>query len=210
MSFTSQYHYRLYSMTNIKKVVNDIKDDGKYDAILDVVKDKLQNQNPSYEDIQHLVETYSYYIKEYKDLNRWGELSSVHLNELHVDDADTDEAIITKETINKNASYLTNGEEYEIKQKNIIYLAWTGFIALPSIYVIDNLVRIMDLYKDNENSVYISFVIVIMASIWGYMKVTKNHKNQHERYMQTQSDTKALVKSGIDRKFFTYEEVYLH
>ena len=197
-------------MINLKKVVNDIKDDGKYDAILDVVKDKLKNDNPSYDDILELIQSDEFYIKEYKDLNRWGELSSVHINALHVEDTDTNEAKESKETINKNTTYLINGEEYEIKQKNIIYLAWTAFIALPSIYVIDNLVRIMDMYKDNENSVYVSFVIVLLASVWGFMKVTKNHKNQHERYIQTQQDTRKLVKLGIEKEFFTYEEVYLH
>lgn len=197
-------------MTNIKKVVNDIKNDGKYDAILDVVKNKLKNQNPSYSEILHLVQTDNYYTKEYKDLNRWAELSSVHLNELHVSDSDVQDAITTKECINKNFSYLVNGEEYEVKQKNIIYLAWTGFIALPSIYVIDNLVRIMDLYKGNEYGVYTSFILVGLASVWGYMKVTKNHKEQHERYIQTQSDTRELVKLGIEKEYFTYDDVYLH
>ena len=197
-------------MINIKKVVNDIKDDGKYDAILDVVKEKLKNNNPSSDDILELIQSDEFYIKEYKDLNRWGELSSVHINALHVESSDINEIKELKEIINKNTTYLSNGEEYEIKQKNAIYLAWTAFIALPSIYVIDNLVRIMDMYKSNENSVYVSFVLVIIASIWGYMKVTKNHKNQHERYMQTQADTRDLVKLGIEKEFFTYEEVYLH
>ncbi|MCK5788427.1 MAG: hypothetical protein KAH32_05490 [Chlamydiia bacterium] len=197
-------------MINIKKVVSDIKNDGKYDAILDVVKDKLKNEHPSYDEILELVNSDEFFIKEYKDLNRWGELSSVHINELHVEESDTDEAKELKETVNKNVIYLSNGEEYEVKQKNVIYLAWTGFIALPSIYVIDNLVRITDMYKSNENSVYVSFILVILASIWGYLKVTKNHKNQHERYMQTQTDTRALVKLGLEREFFTQEEVYLH
>jgi len=197
-------------MINIKKVVNEIKNDGKYDAILDIVKDKLKNENPSYDEILELIQSDEFYIKEYKDLNRWGELSSVHISTLHVEPSDSNEAKELKETINKNATYLTNGEEYEIKQKNVIYLAWTAFIALPSIYVIDNLVRIMDMYKENENSVYVSFVLVIFASVWGYMKVTKNHKNQHERYMRTQVDTRALVKLGLEKDFFTYEEVYLH
>jgi len=197
-------------MINIKKVVNDIKDDGKYDAILDVVKEKLKNNNPSSDDILELIQSDEFYIKEYKDLNRWGELSSVHINALHVESSDINEIKELKEIINKNTTYLSNGEEYEIKQKNVIYLVWTVFIALPSIYVIDNLVRIMDMYKSNENSVYVSFVLVIIASIWGYMKVTKNHKNQHERYMQTQADTRDLVKLGIEKEFFTYEEVYLH
>jgi len=198
-------------MVNIKKVVSDIRYDGKYDSLLDIVKERLKNDNPSLKDIRELVETDSFYIIEYKDLNRWGELSSVHINELEINSSDTPEQKQLKKQINTNATYLVNGEEYEIKQKNVIYLAWTGFIALPSIYVIDNLVRIStDLYVTNENSVYLSFLIVLIASAWGFMKVTSNHKNQHKRYIKTQIDTRALIQNGLEKEFFTYEEVYLH
>ncbi|NOR57342.1 MAG: hypothetical protein GQ474_02350 [Sulfurimonas sp.] len=197
-------------MINKLKVVDDIKNDGKYDAILDVVKQTLQSDEPTKEQIAKLVDNDMFYIKEYKDLNRWGELSSVHVNELELKQSDTWEYKELKKQINKNVTYLKNGEEYEIKQKNIIYLAWTGFIALPSIYVIDNLVRIMGFYDGNENSVYVSFLLVVFASIWGYMKVTKNHKRQHEKYTQTQVDTRALIQDGLKNKSFAYEEVYQH
>ena len=195
-------------MVNIDKVVNDIKNDGKYDAILDVVKDSLENDNPTLAEIRKLVENDSFYIAEYKDLNRWGELTSVHVRDLEIKQGETDEGIGLKKQINSNRKYLINGEEYEIKQKNIIYLAWTSFIALPSIYVIDNLVRITGLYKGNENGVYISFIIVILASVWGFSKVKNNHKRQHKLYIQTQIDTRALIKDGLDREYFTYGEVY--
>jgi len=197
-------------MINKLKVIDDIKNDGKYDAILDVVKQTLKSDEPTKEQIAKLVEDDPFYIIEYKDLNRWGELSSVHVNELEPKDGDTWESKELKERINKNVTYLKNGEEYEIKQKNVIYLAWTGFIALPSIYVIDNLVRIMGLYDGNENSVYISFLLVLLASAWGYMKVTANHKRQHEKYTQTQKDTRALIQDGLENSSFSYAEVYLH
>lgn len=195
-------------MVNVLKVTREIKEDGKYDALLDIVKTKLKNQDPSFDDIHELVLKDESIIVEYKDLNRWGEISSVHVNKLKINDTDSNDAKITKENINNSLSFLTHGEEYQVKQKNVIYFFWTFFIATPSIYVIDNLVRILDMYKENENSVFVSFSIVLIASVWGFMKVKNNHKKMHNRYLKTQAQTRELVKRGLKNNYFTYEEVY--
>ncbi len=197
-------------MVNRVKVIEDIAHNGKYDAILDVVKKTLSSDEPTLEQITELVDKDPFYITEYKDLNRWGELSSVHIHKLSIKENDSNEVKGSKEQINKNVTYLRNGEEYEVKSKNSIYMAWTGFIALPAIYVIDNMVRLFtDLYiEGNENSVYLSFVIVIVLSVWGYLKVTKNHKNQHEKYLQTQVETHELVRVGLENNYFGFNEVY--
>ena len=199
-------------MLNIRKVANDILNDGKYDEILDYAKSALDSKEVDLEDIYKLLENDSYYKSAYKDLNRWGELSSVHVKDLLLEDNDTDESIKIKNQINKDLIYLRDLEEYEIESKYVIYLAWTGFIALPSIYVIDNIVRLFtNLYKNNqENSVYLSFLLAVFFSAWGFFKVTKNHKKQHKRYMQTQKETRELIKLGIENKYFRYEEVYLN
>lgn len=196
-------------MISIKKVTKDIKNNGKYDAILDYVKKSLNSNEPNIEEIEQLVINDSYYIKEYKDLNRWGELSSVHIKPLNIKENEKKQSKEVKEKINSKIDYLINGEEYEIPSKKIIYLSWTGFIALPSVYVIDNMVRVStDLYTTNENGVYFSFLIVLILSIWGYLKVSSNHTNQHNRYVNTQKETRALVKLGLENNYFTYNEVY--
>jgi len=195
-------------MVNILKVTREIKEDGRYDALLDIVKKKLKSTEPSFEAIQELVLKDESILKEYKDLNRWGEISSVHINTLEVNDTDSKEVKKDKETINKNVTFLTHGEEYHVKQKNVIYLVWTFFIATPSIYIIDNLVRITDLYDENENSVFVSFVIVLVASAWGFMKVKSNHMKMHKRYIETLAQTRELVKKGLEKDYFTFEEVY--
>ena len=195
-------------MVNILKVTREIKEDGRYDALLDIVKKKLKSAEPSFEDIKELVIKDESILKEYKDLNRWGEISSVHINTLESNDRDSKELKKDKETINKNVTFLTHGEEYHVKQKNVIYLVWTFFIATPSIYIIDNLVRITDLYDENENSVFVSFVIVLVASAWGFMKVKSNHMKMHKRYIETLAQTRELVKKGLEKDYFTFEEVY--
>lgn len=202
--------FKAYQMINKSKVVNEIKNDGRYDAILDVVKKSLGTNEPTIEQISGLVEKDPFYITEYKDLNRWGELSSIHIHELEVKDEDSSEVKSTKEQINENVVFLRNREEYQIPSKNTIYIAWTGFIALPAIYVIDNIVRLAtDLYIDGkEESVYISFALVLMASTWAYLKVKNNHTTLHKKYVETRTKTRELIKSALEKNYFTLEEVY--
>lgn len=196
-------------MISIKKVINDIRTDGKYDAILDYIKKTLDSKEPSLEEITKLIKNDPYCIKEYKDLNRWGELSSVHIKKLSVKENEDKESKEIKNKINAQIDYLINGEEYEIPSKKIIYLSWTGFIALPSVYVIDNMVRIStDFYSTHENHVYFSFIIVLIVSLWGYLKVNKNHLTQHLRYIQTQKEIRELVKIGLKKEYFSKPEVY--
>ena len=197
-------------MVNIKKVINDIQNNGKYDAILEHLKQASNNQNPSIEEIEKIINSDEYYISEYKDLNRWGEISSVHVQALEIKEGDSPQAKETKEKINASLEYLTLGEEYQIPSKKVIHAAWTGFILLPSIYVIDNMVRMFTTwYITSPNYVYLSFAIVTVLCLWGFYKVTQNHQRQHQEYTDKQKEIRALVALGLENNYFTHEEVYI-
>ncbi len=197
-------------MVSIKKVANDIKENGKYDAILDHLKKTLNNENPTLGEIERVINEDEYYISEYKDLNRWGEISSVHIQKLETKESDSTEAKEIKTKINKDLDYLLLGEEYQVPSKKVIHAAWTGFVLLPSIYVIDNMVRMFTTwYITHTNYVYLSFVIVTMLCLWGYHKVTQNHARQHKQYSDKQQEIRTLVKEGLDKNYFSYEEVYI-
>ena len=197
------------TMINIKKVTNDIKTNGKYDAILEHIKDKLKNENPSLEEIEKLIIEDKYYVTEYKDLNRWGELTSVHIKPLEIKKNDSAEAKDAKQKINGKIDYLVLGEEYEVPSKKVIYAAWTGFLLLPSIYVIDNMVRMFTTwYITHSEYVYLSFFVVFILCIWGYFKVVGNHTRQHEQYIQTQTEIRDIVKMGLKKGYFSHNEIY--
>lgn len=197
-------------MVSIKKVVDDIKNNGKYDAILEHLKQATSNQNPSSEEIEELVKKDDYYIAEYKDLNRWGEISSVHVQALEIKQSDSPKAKEVKKKINADLDYLVLGEEYQVPSKKVIHAAWTGFVLLPSIYVIDNMVRMFTTwYITSPNYVYLSFIVVTMLCLWGFYKVTQNHSRQHKVYIDKQKEVQALVSLGLKENYFTYEEVYI-
>ncbi len=200
----------LQSMISIKKVTNDIQNNGKYDAILEQVKKTLGNENPTFEEIEKLISKDKYYIAEYKDLNRWGEISSVHIQTLEIKESDCDEAKELKTKINADLEYLVLGEEYQVPSKKVIHMAWTGFVLLPTIYIIDNMVRMFTTwYITHANYVYLSFVIVTAICLWGYYKVTQNHARQHKQYTQKQQEIRALVNEGLEKNYFTHKEVYI-
>ncbi len=197
-------------MINIKKVVDDIKNNGKYDAILEYLKKATNNKNPSLADIEKLVKEDEYYIAEYKDLNRWAEISSVHIKSLSIKDNDSLKAKEVKEKINADLDYLVLGEEYQVPSKKVIHAAWTGFVLLPVIYVIDNMVRMFtSWYITSPNLVYLTFAIVTIVCLWGFYKVTQNHSRQHKQYTNKQQEIRALVAQGLKENYFTYEEVYI-
>ena len=197
-------------MINIKKVVDDIKNNGKYDAILEYLKKATNNENPSLADIEKLVKEDEYYIAEYKDLNRWAEISSVHIKALNIKESDSLKAKEVKEKINGDLNYLVLGEEYQVPSKKVIHAAWTGFVLLPAIYVIDNMVRMFtSWYITSPNLVYLTFAIVTIICLWGFYKVTKNHSRQHNQYSNKQQEIRALVAQGLEENYFTYEEVYI-
>lgn len=197
-------------MISIKKVVDDIKNNGKYDAILEYLKKASDNDDPTLEEIESLVCEDEYYIAEYKDLNRWGEISSVHIQELGLKESDSERAKDVKSKINDGLEYLVLGEEYQVPSKKVIHAAWTGFVLLPTIYVIDNMVRMFTTwYITHIDYVYFSFTIVTAISLWGFYKVTQNHTRQHKQYIQRQQEVRAMVKEGLEEEYFTYEEVYI-
>ncbi len=196
-------------MISIKKVANDIQNNGKYDAILEYLKKSINSKNPTLEEIEKLVKEDDYYIAEYKDLNRWAEISSVHIQKLEPKESDSSEAKEVKAKINADLDYLVLGEEYQIPSKKVIHAAWTGFVLLPAIYIIDNMVRMFTTwYITHTNYIYLSFAIVTAICLWGYYRVTQNHARQHRQYTKKQQEIRSLVKEGLEKNYFTYEEVY--
>lgn len=198
------------TMVSIKKVANDIKDDAKYDALLEYLKKDIKKENPSLREIEKLVTQNPYYIEEYKDLNRWGELSSVHIQALKLKEDDSSEAKSIKKEINGAIDYLVLGELYQVPSKKVIHAAWTGFVLLPTLYVIDNMVRMFTTwYISHPNYVYLSFAIVTIACLWGFYKVVQNHSRQHKQYIAKRKKIRALVKEGLEKNYFTHEEIYI-
>ena len=196
-------------MINIKKVAKEIRSDGRYDALLDTVKEKLKDENPSIESIEKLISEDNSYIVEYKDLNRWGEISSVHIKKLEIKADDSKEAIDTKELINKDIDYLIIAEEFEIPSKKVIYFVWAGFISVSIVYVIDNIIRIAtDLYLTNESHIYFPFAVVFTLTAIGYFKVINNHEKEHKRYLKIQQQMRKLIRTGLEKGYFSYNEVY--
>ncbi|MEA3330713.1 MAG: hypothetical protein U9Q29_03360 [Campylobacterota bacterium] len=197
-------------MINIKKVAYQIKFDGMYNTIYNEVQEELNNQNPTLEEIESLLHNNSeYYIWEYKNLNRYGELSSVHAKELEIKEDDSQKIKEFKEDLNSKVLKLRQLENFEVDSKNSAYSIWIGSVGVMVIFMAHNIVALFsDLYNTHGTYVYISFAIILAFTYWSYAKVKQNHENQHLKYTALHTDTRAMIKEGLENSYFTYDEFF--
>ncbi len=196
-------------MVNIKKVAKLIKLDGMYNTIYTEVQDKLNNEDPSLEEIEKLIQKDEYFIWEYKELNRYGELSSVHAKKLDIKDDEPKEVQEFKNYLNEETQKLRNLEMFEVDSKNSAYSIWIGSFGVMVIFMAHNLIALFsEYYTTHSTLVYIGYALILATTYWAYKKAKNNHENQYAKYKVLLKDTRALVKSGLERNYFTFNEFY--
>ena len=196
-------------MINIKKVAHQLKHDGMYNTVLIEVQEKLNNEEPTIEEIEVLITNDEYYINEYKELNRYGELSSVHAKKLEINEQDSQEAKTFKTTLNDNVQQLKNLENFEVDSKNSAYSIWIGSAGVMILFMVHNIVALFsELYHTHGGLVYTSFAIILGLTYWAYRKMKINHEAQHERYKVIHKETRAMIKEGLEKNHFSHDEFF--
>lgn len=196
-------------MINIKKVAHQLKHDGMYNTVYIEVQEDLKNEDSTIEEIEELIINKEYYIDEYKELNRYGELSSVHAKNLTIDDNESQEIKVFKTTLNENVQQLRNLENFEVDSKNSAYSIWIGSAGVMVIFMAHNIVALFsELYHTHGVFVYSSFALILAATYWAYRKMKQNHEDQHKRYKILHKETRAMIKEGLEKSYFTHEEFF--
>ena len=196
-------------MINIKKVAHQLKFDGMYNTVYIEVQEELKSEDPSVEMIEELITNNEYYVNEYKELNRYGELSSVHAKELSIDENESDEIKTFKAALNNNVQQLRNLENFEVDSKNSAYSIWIGSAGVMIIFMAHNIVALFsELYHTHGGLVYGSFAIILGLTYWAYRKVKLNHEEQHKRYKLLHKETRAMIKEGLEKGYFSHEEFF--
>lgn len=196
-------------MINIKKVAYQIKFDGMYNTVYNELQEELDNLDPTVQEIESLITKTEYYISEYKELNRYGELSSVHAKNLEIDNNEESEVKIFKKKLNEKVQILRNIENFEVDSKNSAYSIWIGSVGVMVIFMAHNIIALFsEIYTTHGNLVYIGYGVVMALTYWAYRKTKNNHENQHVKYKILHKETRGLIKQGLDNKYFTYDEFY--
>ena len=196
-------------MVNIKKVAHQIKFDGMYNTVYIEVQEELNNENPTVDEIEELITSKEYYIWEYKELNRYGELTSVHAKKLDIKDEEQESTKTFKEKLNDEVQQLRNLEMFEVNSKNSAYSIWIGSVGVMVIFMAHNLIALFsELYTTHSEMVYISYAAILGVTYWAYKKAKQNHENQHAKYKVLLDDTRKMVKEGLEKHYFTYDEFY--
>lgn len=197
-------------MINIKKVAHQIKYDGMYNTVYIEVQENLKNENPTLQEIENLLEKNEYFVWEYKELNRYGELSSVHAKKLEIKNSDASDAKNLKEKLNENTQKMRNLEMFEVDSKNSAYSIWIGSAGVMVIFMAHNIIALFsELYTTHGSLVYIFYTLILGITYWAYKKAKQNHENQHANYKLLHTDTRAMIAEGLYKNYFTNDEFYI-
>ena len=196
-------------MVNIKKVAHQIKFDGMYNTVYNEVQEELKNEDPSVQEIEELVSSKEYYIWEYKELNRYGELSSVHAKKLEIKDDEEESLKAYKTKLNEEVQQLRNLEMFEVDSKNSAYSIWIGSVGVMVIFMAHNLIALFsEYYTTHSAMVYIGYASILGLTYWAYRKAKQNHENQHAKYKVLLTETRKMIKEGLENNYFTHDEFY--
>jgi cbb3-type cytochrome oxidase subunit 3 len=196
-------------MVNIKKVAHQIKFDGMYNTVYIEVQEELNDENPTVEKIEELLLSKEYYIWEYKELNRYGELTSVHAKKLDIKEDEEESSKVFKQKLNDEVQQLRNLEMFEVNSKNSAYSIWIGSVGVMVIFMAHNIIALFsELYTTHSTLVYTMYAAIMGLTYWAYKKAKQNHENQHAKYTVLLDDARKMVKDGLNNKYFSYNEFY--
>ena len=198
-------------MIDIQKVSKQIKDDILYNTILFEVKEDLglNIKDPSYEQIENMLLNDQKYIKDYKDINRYSELSSIQALELEINPNDDTTCKEVKSDINEKVGKLKALENFSVDSTYSAYEIWIGSAGIMVIFMTHNIIALFsELYNTHGIYVYLSFAIILGLTFWSYIKIKKNHEKQHSLYNILYEKTENIITNAFLKKYITKIELY--
>lgn len=196
-------------MIDIKKVAKQIKDDSLYNTIYYEVKEKLKIDTPSYEEIEILLKDDEYFLQEYRDINRYSELSSIHANKLEILENEQNESKKLKKSINENIQKLKNLENFSVDSKGSAYEIWIGSAGVMVVFMVHNIIALFtELYNTHGTLIYAIFILVLFVTYYAYKKVKDNHEKQHVSYKKLYSFTETLINEAFKNNYIKRNELY--
>lgn len=198
-------------MIDTSKVSKQIKDDCLYNTILFEIQEEL-NENKkdfSYEEIEKVLIKNKKYIQDYKDINRYSELSSIQALELKIHQDDDKNCKEMKHEINEKVGKLKALENFSVDSTYSAYEIWIGSAGVMVIFMTHNIIALFsELYNTHGTYVYLSFSLILGLTFWSYLKIKKNHEKQHSLYNKLYEKTQKIIDTAFSNQYITKEELY--
>ena len=195
-------------MIDLQKVSKQVKDDFLYNTILYDMEEVL-GKNITYVQIEELLSSDAKYIQEFKDINRYSELSSIQALELEISQKDEKSCQDAKKEINEKVGKLKALENFSVDSTYSAYEIWIGSAGVMVLFMTHNIIALFsELYNTHGVYVYTSFAAILGLTFWGYVKIKRNHEKQHTLYNSLYEKTQNLIDNAFSKKYITKCELY--
>ena len=185
-------------MTHLDRVANEIKHIGFYDMLYQDIKDRLNNQNPSEDEIKDILQKEPKFLQDYKQLNVEYNISNIHIKDIPLDKLPK-ECIERAKEINQKLGRLRELEPYTLEFEKSSFLVILFSVEFFVLFSVQYFIVLLSL-KEYQWYIYGLFLFSIVVSWWvakrQKRKFVEGNKEFERLYKEIKSELKTLDERG--------------
>ena len=185
-------------MTHLDRVASEIKHIGFYDMLYQDIKDRLNNQNPSEDEIKDILQKEPKFLQDYKQLNVEYNISNIHIKDIPLDKLPK-ECIERAKEINQKLGRLRELEPYTLEFEKSSFLVILFSVEFFVLFSVQYFIVLLSL-KEYQWYIYGLFLFSIVVSWWvakrQKRKFVEGNKEFERLYKEIKSELKTLDERG--------------
>ena len=194
-------------MIHLDRVANEIKHIGFYDMLYQDIKDRLDNPNPTEEEIKDILQKEPKFLQDYKQLNIEYNISNIHIKDIPLDNLDK-ECIDEAKRLNEKLAKLRELEPFTLEFEKSSFLVILFSVEFFVLFSVQYFIVLLSL-KEYQWYIYGFFLLSIVISWWVAKRQKKKFIEGNIAFEKLLKEIKEELKSLEDRGCIEYESLII-
>ncbi len=194
-------------MIHLDRVANEIKHIGFYDMLYQDIKDRLDNPNPTEEEIKDILQKEPKFLQDYKQLNIEYNISNIHIKDIPLDNLDK-ECIDEAKRLNEKLAKLRELEPFTLEFEKSSFLVILFSVEFFVLFSVQYFIVLLSL-KEYQWYIYGFFLLSIVISWWVAKRQKKKFTEGNIAFEKLLKEIKEELKSLEDRGCIEYESLII-
>lgn len=194
-------------MIHLDRVANEIKHIGFYDMLYQDIKDRLDNPNPTEEEIKDILKKEPKFLQDYKQLNIEYNISNIHIKDIPLDNLDK-ECIDEAKRLNEKLAKLRELEPFTLEFEKSSFLVILFSVEFFVLFSVQYFIVLLSL-KEYQWYIYGFFLLSIVISWWVAKRQKKKFIEGNIAFEKLLKEIKEELKSLEDRGCIEYESLII-
>ena len=194
-------------MIHLDRVASEIKHIGFYDMLYHDIKERLNNQNPTIEDIKDILQKEPKFLEDYKQLNVEYNISNIHIKDIPLNQLPK-ECIEEAKSVNQKLSRLRELEPYTLEFEKSSFLVILFSVEFFVLFSVQYFIVLLSL-KEYQWYIYGLFLLSIVISWWVARRQKRKFIQGNQEFEKLYKEIKESLKELEERGCIDYDSLII-